>query len=260
MWRRSQDRLGVAVVSNGLSAPHREYLASGGQGFLLGDGTLPYGREDILETYYTARVAHPADGHDACLTGSLAPIAIVVVPVLPPLPIPVAPAIAVPAVIVIVVPARRVPVPFDVAAANPIRLDPVRFRERRTCPVAVMPKPAPVAGIPIAFDPVILGARQRRHAIDPRRRGRRAEREAERNLRVHGGRWTQQQTTEHGEILRRCLILIVIMANGTPRNSAVRKPPSDHANPDGAESRGALRPSDQLYFFARRSRCASRRS
>jgi hypothetical protein len=56
MWNRSQDRFGVAFVSNGLSAPHRDYLALGGQGFLLGDGTLRYGREDILETYYTAHV------------------------------------------------------------------------------------------------------------------------------------------------------------------------------------------------------------
>ena len=56
LWSRSQDRLGVAVVSNGLSAPHREYLALGGQGFLLGDGTLRYGREDIVETYYTAHL------------------------------------------------------------------------------------------------------------------------------------------------------------------------------------------------------------
>ena len=55
-WHRSQDRLGVGVVSNGLSAPHRTYLALGGQGFLLGDGTLRYGREDILETYYTAHL------------------------------------------------------------------------------------------------------------------------------------------------------------------------------------------------------------
>jgi carbohydrate-selective porin OprB len=55
-WNRSQDRLGVAVVSNGLSAAHSEYLALGGYGFLLGDGTLRYGREDILETYYTAHV------------------------------------------------------------------------------------------------------------------------------------------------------------------------------------------------------------
>jgi high affinity Mn2+ porin len=56
LWNRSDDRLGVAVVSNGLSVPHRKYLALGGQGFLLGDGTLRYGREDIIETYYTAHV------------------------------------------------------------------------------------------------------------------------------------------------------------------------------------------------------------
>jgi len=56
MWRRSQDRFGVAVVSNGLSGPHREYLLLGGLGFLLGDGTLRYGREDILEAYYTAHI------------------------------------------------------------------------------------------------------------------------------------------------------------------------------------------------------------
>jgi high affinity Mn2+ porin len=56
LWKRSLDRLGVAVVSNGLSTPHREYLALGGLGFLLGDGTLRYGRENILETYYTARL------------------------------------------------------------------------------------------------------------------------------------------------------------------------------------------------------------
>ena len=56
LWNRPRDRLGVAVVSNGLSTPHREYLSLGGQGFLLGDGTLRYGREDIFETYYTAHL------------------------------------------------------------------------------------------------------------------------------------------------------------------------------------------------------------
>ena len=55
-WHRSLDRLGVAIVSNGLSTPHRQYLALGGEGFLLGDGTLRYGREEILETYYTAHL------------------------------------------------------------------------------------------------------------------------------------------------------------------------------------------------------------
>jgi high affinity Mn2+ porin len=31
-------------------------LALGGQGFLLGDGGLNYGRENIFETYYTAPI------------------------------------------------------------------------------------------------------------------------------------------------------------------------------------------------------------
>lgn len=49
-------KLGVAVVTNGLSTDHRAYLALGGKGFLLGDGNLRYGREDIAEVYYTTRV------------------------------------------------------------------------------------------------------------------------------------------------------------------------------------------------------------
>ena len=55
-WNRNQDRIGIAVVSNGLSRPHRDYLARGGIGFLLGDGDLTYGRENIVETYYTAHL------------------------------------------------------------------------------------------------------------------------------------------------------------------------------------------------------------
>jgi hypothetical protein len=55
-WKRPGDRVGSAFVSNGLSADHREYLRLGGLGFLLGDGGLNYGREDILETYYTAHL------------------------------------------------------------------------------------------------------------------------------------------------------------------------------------------------------------
>jgi high affinity Mn2+ porin len=54
-WRRS-DRLGMAVVRNGIGVDHREYLARGGLGFLLGDGALSYGPEDILEAYYTCSV------------------------------------------------------------------------------------------------------------------------------------------------------------------------------------------------------------
>lgn len=55
-WRRKQDRAGVAFVSNGIKKDHQEYLALGGEGFLLGDGALNYGRENIEETYYTAHV------------------------------------------------------------------------------------------------------------------------------------------------------------------------------------------------------------
>jgi high affinity Mn2+ porin len=55
-WRRRQDRIGAAVVSNGLSNLHADYLRLGGLGFLLGDGTLQYGRENIVESYYNAHV------------------------------------------------------------------------------------------------------------------------------------------------------------------------------------------------------------
>jgi hypothetical protein len=56
LWGRVHDRVGLAAVSNGLSDEHREYLALGGLGFILGDGALRYGRENIVEAYYTARI------------------------------------------------------------------------------------------------------------------------------------------------------------------------------------------------------------
>ena len=55
-WHRRQDRAGVAVVTNGICKDHQEYLRLGGLGFLLGDGNLNYGRESIVESYYTAHV------------------------------------------------------------------------------------------------------------------------------------------------------------------------------------------------------------
>ena len=51
-WRRTQDVVGVAWVVNGLSPAHRDYLAAGGHGYILGDGRLNYSRERILEAYY----------------------------------------------------------------------------------------------------------------------------------------------------------------------------------------------------------------
>jgi hypothetical protein len=56
LWHRKQDRAGVALVSNGIKKDHQIYLADGGEGFLLGDGGLGYGRENIVESYYTAHI------------------------------------------------------------------------------------------------------------------------------------------------------------------------------------------------------------
>jgi high affinity Mn2+ porin len=55
-WHRKSDKVGAAFSLNEISAPHREYLALGGIGFLLGDGALSYGQEKIVETYYNAHV------------------------------------------------------------------------------------------------------------------------------------------------------------------------------------------------------------
>jgi high affinity Mn2+ porin len=55
-WGRKFDRAGLVFVSNGISRDHQQYLALGGLGFLLGDGRLTYGRENIVETYYTMHV------------------------------------------------------------------------------------------------------------------------------------------------------------------------------------------------------------
>jgi high affinity Mn2+ porin len=56
IWHRTHDRAGVALVTNAIAKDHQLYLALGGLGFLLGDGALNYGRENIVETYYTAHV------------------------------------------------------------------------------------------------------------------------------------------------------------------------------------------------------------
>lgn len=76
-WHRKNDTLALAVVENGLSSPHRQYLERGGIGFLLGDGALHYGDEQIVEAYYACQVIdhltlgpdwqyleHPGDNRD----------------------------------------------------------------------------------------------------------------------------------------------------------------------------------------------------
>ncbi len=51
-WKRKDDELGLAFIGNGLSQPHRDYLAAGGYGFLIGDGKLNYAPEIVAELYY----------------------------------------------------------------------------------------------------------------------------------------------------------------------------------------------------------------
>ncbi len=52
-WHRPADKIGLALVSNAIKRDHQNYLRLGGLGFLLGDGNLNYGRENIVESYYT---------------------------------------------------------------------------------------------------------------------------------------------------------------------------------------------------------------
>ena len=51
-WGRPSDTIGIGGAINGLSAAHRDFLAAGGLGLLIGDGALNYSHERILETYY----------------------------------------------------------------------------------------------------------------------------------------------------------------------------------------------------------------
>jgi high affinity Mn2+ porin len=57
LWHRNQDQVGAALVVNGLSVPHRQYLEGGGYGFIIGDGALNYAPETLGEIYYTAHIA-----------------------------------------------------------------------------------------------------------------------------------------------------------------------------------------------------------
>ncbi len=56
VWHRSDDTIGLAFAINGLSKAHHEYLAAGGQGFFLGDGSLNYQTENIIEAFYNLKL------------------------------------------------------------------------------------------------------------------------------------------------------------------------------------------------------------
>ena len=51
-WGRPSDTIGIGGAINGLSSAHRDFLAAGGLGLLIGDGRLNYSNERIFETYY----------------------------------------------------------------------------------------------------------------------------------------------------------------------------------------------------------------
>lgn len=57
-WNRKQDFAGIAWVANGLSTSHQKYQELGGNGFMIGDGKLNYGLENILEAFYSFQVPH----------------------------------------------------------------------------------------------------------------------------------------------------------------------------------------------------------
>jgi high affinity Mn2+ porin len=56
LWKRKQDRFAIAYINNNLSTTHSQYLEKGGYGFLIGDGKLNYGSEQIIEAYYSAHI------------------------------------------------------------------------------------------------------------------------------------------------------------------------------------------------------------
>jgi len=51
-WGRRQGMVGFAMVVNGVSAVHQQYLAAGGLGITVGDGALDYRTERMVEAYY----------------------------------------------------------------------------------------------------------------------------------------------------------------------------------------------------------------
>lgn len=56
-WGRPDDTVGIGGAINALSKEHRDYLAAGGLGILVGDGQLNYRTERVLETYYGVSLA-----------------------------------------------------------------------------------------------------------------------------------------------------------------------------------------------------------
>jgi high affinity Mn2+ porin len=56
-WCRPNDVVGLAGCINGISGDHRNYLGAGGLDFIIGDGKLNYGPEEIFEFFYNYQLA-----------------------------------------------------------------------------------------------------------------------------------------------------------------------------------------------------------
>ncbi|HTQ27386.1 MAG TPA: carbohydrate porin [Puia sp.] len=54
LWHRQLDNFGLALAVNGISKVHQDYFRAGGWSFIIGDGALNYGHEQILEAFYRA--------------------------------------------------------------------------------------------------------------------------------------------------------------------------------------------------------------
>jgi high affinity Mn2+ porin len=57
LLKKTRNTFGLAILVNGISPEHRDFLNNGGVDFIIGDGKLPhYATENILETYYNVAV------------------------------------------------------------------------------------------------------------------------------------------------------------------------------------------------------------
>ena len=128
----------------------------------------------------------------------------------PPAPTPVISTIAtfiafpttIPTMVVTDVTAVAFPSAAEILAAVVVRSGPVRACIRWSRPVPIVPEPAPAHRIPVALNPLIVGAGLRRDAVPPRRGRGVANRDAETHLRT-GSRGGRQQQSCDGDCLQK---------------------------------------------------------
>ena len=57
LLKKVENTFGLAILVNGISPQHRDFLNAGGVDFIIGDGKLPhYATENILETFYNIAI------------------------------------------------------------------------------------------------------------------------------------------------------------------------------------------------------------